>query len=917
MTMYRKLTALVLSLSILIGIMPIINLSAKAETERPKDINGKEWTYSVFAFYEDCRTLFKGKNKFTFGWDRFLARGSELKDGKYPIVDDLGDDPIQYVQPRDDYYGTSITIRKVPFDTYYNEMWTIEYYDTTSNADRYKICLSDGVTYLKDNTGPTLYSGADMTVTRNKDDATAWDLRASDGWLYFGHDISNTDPHFIVNTHTSDDGTTRYSLDLTKDNYPTYNVYFEMPWITTKFLKEDGSAYKQDMRQIDSFSVPEGPDKTGYTFVGWTETQGSSTVSLKAGDTLKPKESKNYYPVYKPNNYTVRFYPDSTLSGEYVEQSFVYDASKNLRANSFSKKAATFNCWKDSVNSSKTYKDGESVKNLTATANGIVNLYADWNENSYTVEYSSNYGTGSPESKTVKYSEAFTLPDETAVTRDGYTLVGWNYMPDGSGEGFAPGLSVSRFTEEADGKIKFYAIWEKSHTHTPGDWETTLRPTCTATGEKVKRCTDCNCIVEIESIDAIEHKRGTPTTKIPATCTAEGLKTVCCEACGVVLNEEIIQKKDHTPGDWQTTKAATCTDGGEKVRICTDCNSVVEIESIDPLGHKESEVAVTNKEATCTAEGEKVYLCERCGITLKTEVIPKTEHVPGKWEIIAEPTCTQSGLKQQCCALCGALLGEPVEIAPHDHNPGEWKTVLAPDCEHEGEKVKSCTVCGGAIETQAIPALGHTDGVWVTAVEPTCVTEGQQINVCTRCGKTVESEPIEALGHTDGVWVTVVEPTCVTEGQQIKNCTRCGETIESEPIEALGHTPGLERTCVTDQSCVVCGTILAYADGVSHVWSEWSTSKSAGFFTEEEQVRRCTACGEEEYRFAEGTAGCHKYFPHSDDGENCEACDVLGRVNSFFRNVTKTFVYLVFGNVVVNVLFPTLALHFHEWFDIH
>ena len=32
MTMYRKLTALVLNLSILIGIMPIINLSAKAET---------------------------------------------------------------------------------------------------------------------------------------------------------------------------------------------------------------------------------------------------------------------------------------------------------------------------------------------------------------------------------------------------------------------------------------------------------------------------------------------------------------------------------------------------------------------------------------------------------------------------------------------------------------------------------------------------------------------------------------------------------------------------------------------------------------------------------------------------------------------------------------------------------------------
>ena len=916
--MYRKLTALVLSLSILIGIMPIINLSAKAETERPKDIDGKEWTYSVFASYADCRTLYKGKNKFTFKWEGFLARGSELKDGKYPIVDEMQpNNSIQYYSNGVDNNGASIHIKKVSFKTYYNQMWTMEYYDSTDNADRYKICLSDGVTYLKDNTGSLPTSGADMTVTQDKNEATAWDLRTYNGEMYFGHDINYHDPHFKINTHTSDDGVTRYSLDLTRDTYPIYRVFVEMPWITTKFLKEDGSDYKQDMRQIDSFSVPEGPDKTGYTFIGWTETQGSSTVSLKAGDTLKPKESKTYYPVYKPNNYTVRFYPDSTLSGEYVEQSFVYDASKNLRANSFSKKAATFNCWKDSVNSSKTYKDGESVKNLTATAGGIVNLYADWNENSYTVEYSSNYGTGSPESKTVKYSEAFNLPDETAVTRDGYTLVGWNFMPDGSGEGFAPGLSVSRFTEEADGKIKFYAIWEKSHTHTPGDWETTLKPTCTATGEKVRRCTDCNCIVEIESIDAIEHKRGTPTTKIPATCTAEGLKTVCCEACGVVLNEEIIQKKDHTPGDWQTSKAATCTDGGEKLKICVDCNSVVEVESIDPLGHKESEVAVTNKEATCTAEGEKVYLCERCGITLKTEVIQKTEHVPGKWEIIAEPTCTQSGLKQQCCALCGALLGEPVEIAPHDHNLGEWETILAPDCEREGEKVKSCTVCGGAIETEVIPALGHTDGVWVTAVEPTCVTEGQQLNVCTRCGKTIESEPIEALGHTDGVWVTAVEPTCVTEGQQIKNCTRCGETVESEPIEALGHTPGIERTCVTDQVCVVCGAVMAYADGVSHVWSEWSTSKSAGFFTEEEQVRRCTACGEEEYRIVKGTAGCHKYFPHSGDGESCEACDVLGRVNCFFRNVAKTVVYIVFGNVVVNVLFPTFALHFHEWFDIH
>ena len=1025
-------------------------------SDLPRDIDGNVWGESLFVKLDSGETKFEGTHRIILdAGDSFFSYGSELKDGKHPIVS--GDKYVLREQPKVNNFGQTVWTQRVEIADV-QDMWIMEYHSTSSNADRYTICLSDGATYLKDNTGPLPTSGGDMSVTTDKSKATAWDMRKGPGISYtFGHDRDSADPHFVIN----DESDGRISLDLSRKTTYNFHVYMEMPWYKTTFCYENGTEYKQDTRQIYGFAVPAGPNKTGYTFLGWSETKGG-TVVYKAGDILTPKESKSYYPVYAANKYSVRFYYDSTMSGDYTEQSFTYDRSQALAATPYSSPTARFLGWQDATNSSKTYDDGEVVKNLTPAVNGIVKLYGIWDEHSYTVAYSANYGTGSAASVTVKYSESIQLPGATEFTREGYKLVGWNTKPDGSGIGFAPDRTTNRLTTDNGVTVTLYAIWESVHNHIAGVWETTIPATCTDSGERVKKCTDCGAVLETESITALGHKEGSysvinkaascngkgekawycercgclvrteavsptghtpgkPVTTVSPTCTTEGIRVTKCDTCGAVLKEEpidalghtrgnyitlkyptctedgimqevcptcgivISEKKStqhtHTAGIWETVKYATCTDSGERVKKCTVCDIVLETESITALGHKEGSYSVINKAASCNGKGEKAWYCERCGCLVRTEAVSPTGHTPGKPVTTVSPTCTTEGIRVTKCDTCGAVLKEePIdalghtrgnyitlkyptctedgimqEVCPtcgivisekkstqHTHTAGIWETVKYATCTDSGERVKKCTVCDIVMETEITDALGHKEGncsiinqsatcngmgekVWycercgnpvrteavspnghnpgvaVTAFLPTCTAEGIRTISCDDCGVVLSEEKIPALGHTCGsfvtvkspnctedgikqqvcstcgiviseiripatghsgeVWVTTVEPTCVRQGEKVSKCTSCGNILKTEVIEPLGHTSENIKTCADGATCSVCGITLGNADGSSHTWTVWKTYKEASFFSDGQERRFCTTCGDEEFRTVDGSAIGRKYIP--------------------------------------------------------
>ncbi len=634
-------------------------------------------------------------------------------------------------------------------------------------------------------------------------------------------------------TNNESDG--RRSLDCSLSTTSYFSILVEMPWYTTTFHNENGSTYKQDTRQVGTFKAPASPaDKTGYTFAGWTDVKGSTRVIYKTLDDIKPTSSKDYYPVYTPNSYTVRFYSDSDLLGDYVEQSFTYDAEQALKMNTFTSPTGGFKNWKDAADGSKTYENGQTVKNLTAENGATVTLYAEWNEYFYTVAFSGNYGTGSVPSKRVRYSELFTLPDGTEFTRENYKFIGWNTKADGSGNGYSAGESVNRLTTERNGQVTLYAIWEAQHVHSVGEWETVKDATCTEVGRRVRKC----------------------------------------ETCGVTLEEETVAATGHTDGAWITIREPSCVDPGEKICKCINCGEICKSERLDPLGHSEDTYSIVEREASCNGEGEKVWYCGRCNKPVRTEAVSSTGHKEGSAQVKVIPTCTVDGVN-----------------------------------------VVKCENCGIVIREEKVAALGHKPGAFITEKQASCGETGLKTQKCETCGVTLAEEIVPATGHTEGTWITTLEPTCVNPGERVCKCVNCGEVCRSERLDPVGHKPGKAATCVDDQTCLICGEVLEKADGRSHVMSEWTTSKEAGFFTERQERRFCLACnGEEEFRYVSGTAGCHKYFPHV-DGDNCGACNVLHNVNAFFRGVAKVFGFIIFGNIGTNILFPWLHKHFHHWFN--
>ena len=71
-------------------------------------------------------------------------------------------------------------------------------------------------------------------------------------------------------------------------------------------------------------------------------------------------------------------------------ESFVYGTAKALTANAFAKTGYRFAGWARTATGAKAFNDKQTVSNLTATAGAVVDLYALWSTNTYTVRFNKN-----------------------------------------------------------------------------------------------------------------------------------------------------------------------------------------------------------------------------------------------------------------------------------------------------------------------------------------------------------------------------------------------------------------------------------------------------------------------------------------------------------------------------------------------
>ena len=199
---------------------------------------------------------------------------------------------------------------------------------------------------------------------------------------------------------------------------------------------------------------------TGYSFKEWTGAAADValvTSKTSASTTFKmPGRAVTLTATYKANAYTVKFNANKG-AGTMANESFTYDAAKALTANAFTRTGYTYQGWATSADGDAAYANKQTVSNLTATANGTVNLYAVWTANPYTVTFNANGGTGAAmASQGFTYGTAQNLSNGS-YTRTGYTFLGWSTNPQATSAAYADGASVSNLA--TGGTLALYAVW--------------------------------------------------------------------------------------------------------------------------------------------------------------------------------------------------------------------------------------------------------------------------------------------------------------------------------------------------------------------------------------------------------------------------------------------------------------------------
>ena len=215
------------------------------------------------------------------------------------------------------------------------------------------------------------------------------------------------------------------------------------------------------------------PTKTGYTFHNWKYTFGNDKGSyVNGGVTITPHFDAGLEAQYTANHYLIAYHPNGG-SGSMASTPAIYDQSVQLRPNAFNRRYYTFFGWALSSTGAKKYNDKETVMNLATT--GVAILYANWAENSYTVRFDANGGTGTAPDQNVTVSSNVTFPDTFTNPRPS-KFVGWSIRNDAMRGGYASNGTISaktvmdQFDYYTNGSVyTLYAIWDYAPKISGGD----------------------------------------------------------------------------------------------------------------------------------------------------------------------------------------------------------------------------------------------------------------------------------------------------------------------------------------------------------------------------------------------------------------------------------------------------------------
>ncbi len=206
--------------------------------------------------------------------------------------------------------------------------------------------------------------------------------------------------------------------------------------------------------------------KKGYYFTEWFSLKLQKLDSVKlgfypAGSIVKNLSSKDGDTVTLYPKWAYKVYYDANGgTGSMDASEFFFDTNGNLTKNQFSKNGYTFNGWKAEINKkTKSFEDGQSVKDLVNSDGTAVTLKAQWSPKSCYIYYNPNTGNAASDKKNEKKVE-YKYGTEYAIKkndfkRKGYVFDSWNTSPNGDGTRYEVGQKV------VNPPSKLYAYWKQ------------------------------------------------------------------------------------------------------------------------------------------------------------------------------------------------------------------------------------------------------------------------------------------------------------------------------------------------------------------------------------------------------------------------------------------------------------------------
>ncbi|MBO5769586.1 MAG: InlB B-repeat-containing protein, partial [Bacteroidales bacterium] len=189
--------------------------------------------------------------------------------------------------------------------------------------------------------------------------------------------------------------------------------------------------------------------RSGYNFTGWNTSPDGSGTSYTDKQSITLTQDVTLYAQWERIKYNLSFDANGG-SGTMAAQTFEAGVSQAIVSNTFTRSGYTFAGWNTNADGSGTSYTNKQIITLTQD----ITLYAQWERIKYNLSFDANGGSGTMAAQTFEAGVSQVLAANT-FTRSGYTFIGWNTSPDGSGTSYT-NKQIITLTQD----LTLYAQWQ-------------------------------------------------------------------------------------------------------------------------------------------------------------------------------------------------------------------------------------------------------------------------------------------------------------------------------------------------------------------------------------------------------------------------------------------------------------------------